>query len=384
MADNGAPPSHEHLTRTLGDVRGPVAGPTLVAVAGIHGNEPAGLAAARRVLARLDALRGLVRGRFVALAGNVKALRDGVRYHARDLNRGWTDARMERLRAGVDASLDDAEDDEQRALTAHLEEALRASTRGVYLADLHTTSASGVPFVIFGDSLRQRRFVREIPAPLVLGLEEQIDGSLAEYWARRGVVSFAIEGGQHTDDTSVDSLAATLWIALESSGVLGRNACPEIAAARSLLDARRGSLPRVMEVLARHAITDDDRFVMEPGFANLAPVAKGTLLARDRRGEIRAAHDGVVMLPLYQPQGSDGFFWGRALDDGDLALSEALRVAGVARLLAWVPGVRAEGDDGLSLAGAVGSRVPRGLLRMLGFRRERACDGAVRVRRQPG
>jgi hypothetical protein len=37
------------------------------------------------------------------------------------------------------------------------------------------------------------------------------------------------------------------------------------------------------------------------------------LLARDNNGEIRAESDGVIILPLYQGQGSDGFFWGRAV-----------------------------------------------------------------------
>jgi succinylglutamate desuccinylase len=52
---------------------------------------------------------------------------------------------------------------------------------------------------------------------------------------------------------------------------------------------------------------------MEPGFANIHPTAAGTLLARDRSGEIRAPFDGVVLLPLYQPDGEDGFFYGRPL-----------------------------------------------------------------------
>ena len=55
---------------------------------------------------------------------------------------------------------------------------------------------------------------------------------------------------------------------------------------------------------------------MEPGFANLAPARAGQLLARDRGGEIRAPHDGVVILPLYQALGSDGYFWGRAHPSG--------------------------------------------------------------------
>ena len=39
------------------------------------------------------------------------------------------------------------------------------------------------------------------------------------------------------------------------------------------------------------------------------------LLAEDRRGLIRAREAGYVLLPLYQAQGSDGFFIARALDE---------------------------------------------------------------------
>jgi len=42
-------------------------------------------------------------------------------------------------------------------------------------------------------------------------------------------------------------------------------------------------------------------------------VRAGTLLARDKAGEIRAREDGIVVMPLYQGQGEDGFFLGRAV-----------------------------------------------------------------------
>src|SRR5262249_59027205 len=77
------------------------------------------------------------------------------------------------------------------------------------------------------------------------------------------------------------------------------------------LDAARAGLPRTIDIVARHPVEPGDGFVMEPGFANIARVAKGQLLARDRRGEIPAVDDRLVLLPLYQAQGQDGFFFGR-------------------------------------------------------------------------
>jgi succinylglutamate desuccinylase len=61
----------------------------------------------------------------------------------------------------------------------------------------------------------------------------------------------------------------------------------------------------------RHALWPDDGFRMEPGFANLQRIREGELLARDNHGEIRAPETGVLLMPLYQTLGDDGFFLGR-------------------------------------------------------------------------
>ena len=169
--------------REIGRIVGQAAGPTLVVVAGIHGNETAGVFAARRVLARLTKAEVAIRGELVVLAGNLKALRQGKRYLVKDLNRQWSEARVEALLARSSdptSPEDDAEDAEQRELLGAIE-AARARARGrVHLADFHTSSAQGIPFVLFGDTIAQRQFVRVFPLPIIVGLEEQLDGALSE------------------------------------------------------------------------------------------------------------------------------------------------------------------------------------------------------------
>ncbi len=297
--------------REIGRLRGRSAGPTLIVVAGLHGNEVAGVRAAERVLARLSADDLGLRGELVALTGNVTAMDRGQRYLVKDLNRQWTDASVEALRRR-DPAEDDLEDAEQRELLAHLEDAIGRARGEVRLVDFHTSSAAGYPFVLFGDTVRQREFASQLPLSIILGLAEQVEGVFSEHMARRGLVTYAVEGGQHADPSSIDNLAAVLWLALASAGVLDDVDRAELASARSQLERARGSLPRVLEVVRRHAITPGDAFRMEPGFANLAPAREGQLLATDAHGEIRAPSDGFVMLPLYQGHGDDGFFWGRA------------------------------------------------------------------------
>ncbi len=59
-----------NLPRELGRVEGELAGPTLICVAGLHGNEPAGVVACQRVLARMRDESHRLRGRLVCLTGN--------------------------------------------------------------------------------------------------------------------------------------------------------------------------------------------------------------------------------------------------------------------------------------------------------------------------
>ncbi len=369
--------------RELGRMVGQAPGPTVIVVAGMHGNEPAGIHAARRVLSRLVKAEVPIRGELVVLAGNVKALRAGTRYLAKDLNRQWSEARVEALLARAGAA-DDAEDAEQRELLSAIEGA-RARARGrVHLADFHTSSAQGIPFVLFGDTIAQRQFVRVFPLPIIVGLEEQLDGALSEYWTRHGCVTFACEGGQHVDASAVDNLEAVLYLTLDEAGVIPSGSLPEVRASAELLRKRRGDLPAFLEVVSRHAISEEDAFRMEPGFKNLSPASEGQLLAHDVHGEIRAPKDGVLILPLYQGLGSDGFFWGRAVSAARMRTAEILRLLHLDRLLGLLPGVAKDPQHpSRFIVREVGRHVPRDVFHAFGYRRVRTRDGQLTIERQP-
>src|SRR5207247_8457557 len=92
------PPSERHaIERIVGRARGRGSGPTLLVVSAIHGNEPAGVRASRNVLKRVADERLPLRGEMVCIVGNVGAAKKGVRYQVKDLNRAWTDARVDAL-----------------------------------------------------------------------------------------------------------------------------------------------------------------------------------------------------------------------------------------------------------------------------------------------
>ena len=325
---SAAPPIDE---RVIGQLRGEGAGPTLIIVGSIHGNEDAGSLAAQRVFSQLQKTQphregnketeqefaGFPHGDFapqihgeaLALIGNLAAKKLDVRYQVKDLNRQWTKEIVSELRAR-DPEKDDAEEAEQRALLHHIEMALARARGKVFLIDLHTTSAAGFPFVLFGNIPSQRAFASQLPITNLLGMEERVNGVLSKYMTSRGLTTCAVEGGQHRDPHSTDYLEAAIWVALTSSGVLPESVNPRLARSIAMLDQARGAIPRAIKVTRRYAITPDCQFQMQRGFANIVFVKEGTLLAHDHTGEILAPKDGFVMLPLYQGLGSEGFFWG--------------------------------------------------------------------------
>ena len=52
----------------------------------------------------------------------------------------------------------------------------------------------------------------------------------------------------------------------------------------------------------------NDSFKMRPNYQNFQPIKKGETLATDKNGSIQSPEDCLILMPLYQPQGSDGFF----------------------------------------------------------------------------
>lgn len=299
--------------RLIGRAGKPGTGPVLLVVAGIHGNEPAGIHAARRVLPRLRQIESELRGEIIVYAGNTRALSRQMRYVHRDLNRGWSAERIADAEQRWHDGTASSEDVEQVELHREIDGVLARAQGPVHFLDLHTTSSAGFPFAMILDGSERRRFALHFPIPVILGLLEAVDGVLLKYMNSRGCMTLGVEGGQNQAPESIDHHEAVLWLALVAAGLLREEDVPEFATQRGVLETISHGLPRLLEVKYRHAIRPEDQFRMIEGFDNIHRVEKGRLLAHDVRGEIRAHEDGIVFLPLYQSQGDDGFFFGREI-----------------------------------------------------------------------
>lgn len=370
----------EHL---IASIRGSLPGPTLLILGSIHGNEPAGVLAAGRVLARIQERRADLRGEVVLLRGNTRALERNVRYIDADLNRQWRADNARISKSGKCGPPGMSEPVEQDELFEVLKEVTNRAQGDVYFVDLHTTSAQGEPFATVGDTLRNRRFALNFPVTIVLGLEEQIDGTLLEYINHLGAITMGFEAGQHEAITSVDHHEAVIWNATVATGNLRPEDVVELDHWRSVLKRASGGR-RVVEVRHRHAIVPEDRFQMEPGFRNFQPVRRGQVLARDRSGEIRACETGLILLPLYQKLGDDGFFLGREVKRFWLNLSALLRKLKVGHYIHLLPGVRRDprNENVLTINTHIARILPLQIFHLLGFRRRRWIDKDLVVSRR--
>ncbi|MFQ5349666.1 MAG: succinylglutamate desuccinylase/aspartoacylase family protein [Thermoanaerobaculia bacterium] len=369
-------------SRVVGHVTAPEPGPTLFVVGGLHGNEPAGLMGLERVFARIGEV-GLARGEFIGVAGNLEALAVGRRFVDEDLNRIWLRPRLEALRTNEPVSV---EERELRELDEQLRATLARARGEVYGLDLHTISGPGPAFVVIDDTLLNRRYANRFPVPLVLGLDEELSGTMAHHLTAEGVIPVGFEAGQHEESAAAERAEAAIWIALEAAGLLADGQAEFTAARRRLLNESRG-LPFFVEVRHRHAIIPGDGFRSRPGLISFQPVESGEPLADDHSGEIRAPLDGMVLMPLYQEQGEDGFFLVRPVKAFWLRLSERVRPWRLERFLHWLPGVHRHPDhDGAFI---IDRRIARWealqIFHLLGFRRRWTADRyLVMARRRQG
>lgn len=367
--------------RTIGTYGKAATGPRFICVAGIHGNEPAGVIALQRVFRTLQAQQTPVNGQFIGLIGNSRALAAKQRYLDRDLNRMWTADRLQAIGTNATTTGDSPEALEQSELIDAIRELTGDAPGEVYFLDLHTTSSNSQPFAIFGDTIRNRVFANHLKSTMILGLEEALAGTMIEYLTNLGHVAVVFEAGQHDDPASIARHEAAIWVSLVAAGVLARDQVLALRDYKHTLERAATGLPRVLEVSYRHAISVQDEFRMEPGFVNFQRIRHGQLLARDRRGEIRARGNSHILMPLYQGLGDDGYFLARPVRRLWLRLSSVLRKIHLDDYVHWLPGVARHPAQRTALI--VNTRVARllamELFHLLGFRRETWQDGVLIV-----
>lgn len=300
--------------RVIGSVYGDPGGPTIIILAGMHGNEPAGVEAVSDVLDTLGDVRPDFSGKLVGLRGNINALQHGVRFIDEDMNRIWFPSIIDEIRETPRHQLDSSERVEIKHLLQILDRLTTETDLPTIIVDVHTFSAEGWMFTITNRESRQKKLLSQLYAPMVFGIEETLRGTALRYYQDKGMISFGLEGGQHKNSLTAYNTRASIILMLEAAGCIEKDQVPEIKEFQQHLKTHTKFLPTQTELVYQHIIEPGDDFAMRPGYKNFQQVKKGEWLANDHEGKIRARCDGYILMPLYQSQGNDGFFIIREYD----------------------------------------------------------------------
>ena len=139
---------------------------------------------------------------------------------------------------------------------------------------------------------------------------EGLHGTTLHYFQQKNfdipITSITFEAGQHDEPLSINrSIAAIINCMRTSENVKAEHVENQHD---KLLIEHSKNLPKVCQLNYGHSILSGDGFVMVPGFKNFDFIKKGTILAHDSQGPVVAKCDGLLLMPLYQNQGNDGFF----------------------------------------------------------------------------
>ena len=359
------------VDRIIGHIGGEQPGPTLIFIGGMHGNEASGIFALHKVLAELTNKKTTVKGNIYAISGNLLALAKGERFQTQDLNRMWTKENMDLLVKGK-LKIDSKEAAELAELYSLIRGILANEIGPFYFMDLHTTSSETIPFVLVNDSLVNRKFTEQYPVPMILGIEEYLEGPLLSYINELGYVAFGYEAGQHDDLASIENHIAFVYLTLKFAGSLTEEDINYYhyyeQLAKTSVDSRF-----VYEIAYGFRIKEGDSFTMKPGFVNFQHVKKGQEMAIKNDIPVIASYTGRIFMPRYQNVGEDGFFEIRKVAPFMLRLSAVLRKIYFENLLVLLPGVRWESDkhDALMVDRKIARFFAKQFFHLLGYRSRR-------------
>lgn len=298
------------MERVIGRERGEKQKPLLVLIGAMHGNEPAGVRAIELLLKMLEVEpitnpEFELNGNILGLIGNLEALKQKTRFIDRDMNRCWT---VENASAKQITISEQREIQEVLALIQQEIKETQASS--VVVMDLHTTSGIQGIFAIPSETADSLAIAKELHAPVILGMLAGLKGTSLHFFNEEhlGVpcTPIVFESGQHLEKLSVNRAIAAIVNCMRTIKMV-KSEHVENVHDKILLDFIIG-IPRVSKLVYSHPISSSDNFKMQPGYANFSKIAVGDWLATDIRGKIYSDFDGMLLMPLYQSKGEDGFF----------------------------------------------------------------------------
>ncbi|TVP98990.1 MAG: aspartoacylase [Balneolaceae bacterium] len=349
---------------------GKKSGPVVILFVGIHGNEPAGLAAVDLIAENLNRSPRELSGSVYAITGNLGAIKQGVRYIDADLNRIWEMYNTRKDFSRINGITQPAEYSESLGIKQTIEQILakhKNDTSEFIFADLHTTSSQSCAFILLNDTLANRSLARKFSVPQILGIEENIHGTLLSYVNNLGYKALGFEAGAHHDRESVKRSEAFLWLLMHNAGVLELNA-EEFSKFKKRIRAHAGVPDTYYEILYHKLVEDPEKFEMMSGFENFDRIEKDTPLAYEEGRLIKAPKSGRIFMPLYQKKGHDGFLIVNEVSEFWLELSAYFRNSFVHALLKYLPGVSVGSKQSFEVDLRIARFLVKDIFHLLGYR----------------
>ncbi|MEQ8360231.1 MAG: succinylglutamate desuccinylase/aspartoacylase family protein [Cytophagales bacterium] len=355
-------------------------GPTIMILGGLHGNEPAGIIAFQRVLKVLETRNLQFKGQIHGFRGNLKAISNSERFLEEDMNRNWY--RYMRRKAS-DSTIETAEDSERDALLNTILDTMHDASEPCIFFDLHSTSAPSLPFAAINDSIYNRSIVKGLPVPIILGLQEQIEGTLNGILNDMGLPAVLFEAGQHNEKETIDYHESFIWYMLYKLGCIQRNAVKSLQKHRDILKNASKGKEGFYEVTFRYPVEIGDQFEMYPGFQSFQPIENNQKIAKNNRGDIFAPHKDIMFMPLYQNKGQDGYFLIRKIKPIWMKISKWLRHRNIDNYIHYLPGVNEfdHEEQHFKVDKSIAFAFALQLFHLLGYRKERVIDDQLYVSR---
>ncbi len=355
------------IGRIVDCLKGEKEGPTVVFFAGIHGNEPAGIFALKHVMRELKIQQKPIHGKVYGIAGNLSALEKNVRFSEKDLNRIWSPQKVKHIQERKE----ERNDDENELLELHglLSEILENNEAPFYFIDLHTTSSETSPFIVLNDSLLNRKFASNYPLPIILGIEEYLEGALLSFINELGYVSMGYESGQHDEIGAIKNCIDFIRFTLSLTASIHLSESEFADLENLMLDSSRVS-NRFYEIYYQYDIKKGIDFKMFPGFVNFQKIPRGKEVAMENRDILKTKGKRQIFMPLYQSQGSEGFYYIRSIPKFLLWVSKGLRKLKADHFLVKFPGIKWESfkKDAMVVDQRVARFLAKSIFHLLGYR----------------
>ena len=172
------------MKRLIGKYSGSEKGTLVIALAAMHGNEPAGVLALRDLFQMLEDEpkknpNFQFQGRIVGMIGNLQAYERKMRFVKKDLNRELTLENIEKAKQPTNSMGQNQlafEDLELIELMQCIENQISTyKPEKIMVLDLHTTSAAGGIFTIVSEDKESLDIALTLYAPVVKGLVKGLE-----------------------------------------------------------------------------------------------------------------------------------------------------------------------------------------------------------------